>query len=117
MGGAAMTLGAALAGSALVGVGDRRGAVEPQAVAINVATSATANNFQCEVDPRQLDRTNGLYAMRIAPGDWSVRSVPGAGGARRDGGTHSPGYYGCRRTPREVFVIELDRVGHSGSWR
>ena len=22
-----------------------------------------------------------------------------------------------RRTPREVFVIELDRVGHSGSWR
>jgi hypothetical protein len=22
-----------------------------------------------------------------------------------------------RRTRREVFVIELDRVGHSGSWR
>jgi len=22
-----------------------------------------------------------------------------------------------RRTPREVFLIELDRVGHSGSWR
>lgn len=21
-----------------------------------------------------------------------------------------------RRTPREVFVIEIDRVGHSGSW-
>ena len=22
-----------------------------------------------------------------------------------------------RRKPREVFVIEIDRVGHSGSWR
>jgi nitroimidazol reductase NimA-like FMN-containing flavoprotein (pyridoxamine 5'-phosphate oxidase superfamily) len=22
-----------------------------------------------------------------------------------------------RRTPREIFVIEIDRVGHSGNWR
>ncbi len=22
-----------------------------------------------------------------------------------------------RRTPREIFVIEIDRVGHSGTWR
>ena len=76
MGGAAMTLGTALAGSVLLGAGDGRGAVEPQAAPSSAATSATAASFQCEVD-----------AGPRASHQWTARDAaqPGrgvAGGAR-----------------------------------
>jgi len=76
-----MTLGAALAGSVVVGTGDRRGAVEPQAAAINVATSATAANFQREVDAGPRVRTSGLHAMRLSLGEVFTRrqARPAAG--------------------------------------
>jgi len=91
-----MTLGAALAGSVLLGAGDRRGAVEPQAVAISIATSATAANFQCEVGPRQLDRTSGLHAMRLSLGELFTRCQAGpAAGCRPPDPPHGSSIVVC----------------------
>ena len=66
-------LAASLAGAVAAAEGDGRGAVEPQAVTISVATSAKTANAQPDVSPGSHDRTSGLYAMRIAPGDGSAR--------------------------------------------
>ena len=71
LGGAAMTLGTALAGSVLAGAGDGRGAVEPQAPPSSAATSATAASFPCEVDAGPRARTSGPHAMPFSLGEVS----------------------------------------------
>jgi hypothetical protein len=71
LGGAAMTLGTALAGSVLPGAGDGRGAVEPQAAPSSAATSATAASFPCEVDAGPRARTSGPHAMPFSLGEVS----------------------------------------------
>ena len=65
----AIALLAALAGAVAAAEGDGRGAVEPQAVTISVATRAKTADAQPDVSPGSHDRTSGLYAMRIALGD------------------------------------------------
>jgi hypothetical protein len=71
LGGAAMTLGTALAGSVLAGAGDGRGAVEPQAAPSSAATSATAASFPCDVAAGPRARTSGPHAMPFSLGEVS----------------------------------------------